>query len=578
MIKLEQAAFSYNAGQRDAIHAVRPLDLAIAPGELVAVIGANGSGKSTLARMLCALALPTAGRITVDGVELAPQHAWEVRRRVGMVFQRPDDQLIANTVVDDVAFGPENLGLPPAEIERRVQGALAALGLEQLADMQISQLSGGEKQRVAIAGVLAMEPRYLILDEPTTMIPQQQARDLIGLAHGLRERLGVAVIHITHFMPEIITFDRVVVLHQGQVAMQGTPREVFAQRGRLAALGLAVPMAAALAERLRRRGVALPEVVLTPAELRAHMAPLAKPAATPPAPINPNERTSPQASAPLIEVRDLHFSYMAGTPLERPALRGASCAIAPGETVAILGGTQAGKSTLVEFFNALRTPGPGHVFYQGQDVAAPGFDRERLRRAVAVVFQQPETQLLEEIVGMDISYAPRQKKLPPAQSRALVQRAMEQAGLDYEAFRLRYVHALSGGQKRRVAIAGALAAEPQALVLDEPTAGLDPQGRDELAALVGGLRGDDRMAVVVVGHSFDALASRADRVLVMAEGRVVMEGAPRALLRRADELLAHGVELDEAASIALELRAVFPALSTDVLDLDELERAIMEVL
>jgi energy-coupling factor transport system ATP-binding protein len=281
-------------------------------------------------------------------------------------------------------------------------------------------------------------------------------------------------------------------------------------------------------------------------------------------------------SSKLIEVRDLRYTYLDGTPLAQEALRGASCALYEGETLAILGGTQAGKSTLIEFFNALRLPAPGHVFFEGQDVAAPTFDLDRLRRVVAMVFQHPETKLFEDTVGKDVSYAPRKRGLPPAESRALVAQALSQVGLDYETYRLRYIYALSGGQKRRVALAGALAAQPRVLILDEPVAGLDPRGRAELGALIAGLARQQGLTVVLVGSAVDELAELADRAIVMHDGRVAMEGRLRALLRRADELHALGLELSEPAEIALVLRPLFPGLPTDVLTIEELEAALLE--
>jgi energy-coupling factor transporter ATPase len=600
MLEVSNLSFAYNAGRPDAIAALRDVSLRVAPGEMVAIIGHNGSGKSTLAKLLCGILAPPAGTIRVDGLPATPENVWEIRRRVGMVFQRPDDQLVANTVIDDVAFGPENLGLPRAEIERRVSDALAALGLSARAHAQISELSGGEKQRVAIAGVLAMQPAYLILDEPTTMIAPAMARQLIALAGELRRTAGLAVLHITHFMPEAVSFDRVVVLDDGRVLMEGPPREIFARADELHAARLAVPLVTGLARRLRGRGVALPPVVLTGEELATELekSPLEgergrggegenRPPTTPstslrtgdhrPPSLDSEQRTTGNGSqTPLIETRDLRYTYLAGTPLAQEALRGVSCALYPGETLAILGGTLAGKSTLVEFFNGLRLAGPGQVFFEGQDTAGPKFDLDQLRRQVGIVFQQPETQLFEDTVGKDVSYAPRRQGLPPADSRALVQRALTEVGLDYEAFRLRYVYALSGGQKRRVAIAGVLAAEPRVLILDEPIAGLDPRGRAELAALIADLTGRAGLTIVLIGSAIDELAELADRAIVLHEGRVAREGPLRALLRQADELHALGLELSEPAELALTLRRVFPDLPTDLLRAEELEDALAQ--
>jgi len=581
MLEAVNLSFAYNAGRPDAIVALRDVNLQVAPGELVAIIGQNGSGKSTLAKLLSAILEPTSGTISVDGIPATPTNVWEIRRRVGMVFQRPDDQLIANTVIDDVAFGPENLGLPREEIERRVRDTLAGLGLAGLMHAQISELSGGEKQRVAIAGVLAMQPSYLILDEPTPMIAPALARQLIALAHDLRDRTGLAVLHITHFMHEIVSFDRVVVMDAGRVLMQGTPREIFARAEELHPIGLAAPLVTELGARLRQHGVDLPGTILTAHELADALAGRSSSVVSSQLPPSTGDGQQPMDNGqqttdnPLLDIRDLHYTYLDGTPLAREALHGVTCELYEGETIAILGGTQAGKSTLIEFFNVLRVSAPGHVFFEGQDVAATNFDLDRLRQSVAIVFQQPETQLFEETVGKDVSYVPRRKGLPPAESRAIVERVLTEVGLDYETFRLRYIYALSGGQKRRVAIAGALAADPRVLILDEPVAGLDPRGRAELAQLITSLAKRAALTVVLVGNAVDELAELADRAIVLHEGRVVMEGPLRDLLRRADQLHALGLELSEPAEIALTLRPLFPDLPTDLLKIEELEQALI---
>jgi len=586
MLDVRELAFAYNAGRPDAIIALRGVSLQVAPGELVAIIGHNGSGKSTLAKLLSASLLPTSGSFSVDGVEATDDQLWEIRRRVGMVFQRPDDQLIANTVIDDVAFGPENLGLPREEIERRVHESLSTLGLADRRHAQISELSGGEKQRVALAGVLAMRPSYIILDEPTTMIAPAVARQVLRLAHDLRDRSGVALLHITHFMHEVVSFDRVIVMDGGRILMQGPPREIFARADELRAVGLDVPQVTQVAQRLRARGLPLPPAVLTANELAEQLAPLAtgedketgrqgdKETPSGADRLSPGLPVSLSPGLPLLEARELRFTYMAGTPLAEEALRGVSCAVYPGETLALLGGTQAGKSTLIEFFAGLRVPPRAQLFAAGQDVAAPGFDLAGLREQVGIVFQQPETQLFEETVGLDVSFVPRRRKLPPAESRAIVERVLSEVGLDYETFRLRYVYALSGGQKRRVAIAGVLAAGPQVLILDEPVAGLDPRGRAELAALVADLTRRQGLTAILVGNTIDELAELADRAVVLHQGRVVMEGPLRELMRRAEELHALGLELSESAEAALVLRRVFPDLPTDLLHAEDLEAAL----
>lgn len=272
MLEVNNVTFSYSAhGEQDAPPALRDVQLHIDVGETVAIIGHNGSGKSTLAKILAAILKPDSGSVLVDGLRTnaGGEDIWTIRQRVGIVFQNPDDQLVANTVIDDIAFGPENLGLPRFEIEERIQEAMALLELQEFAQMAVSELSVGQKQRVAIAGVLAMRPRYLLLDEPTTMISGHTARHLLNTVQRLAREQNVAVIHITHFMHEVTSFNRVIVMHEGHLLMDGTPTEIFARAGELREVGLDVPMITSLGKRLRTKGwTGLPEVVLSTDQLK----------------------------------------------------------------------------------------------------------------------------------------------------------------------------------------------------------------------------------------------------------------------------------------------------------------------
>ncbi len=274
MIELEHVSFTYREGEPDDVPALRDLDLTLEPGQLVAVIGHNGSGKSTLVKLLTAVLYPTRGEVRVDGIPVRYENRWEIRRRVSVVFQDPDDQLVMNRVADDVAFGPENLGLPREEIAGRVEFALSAMGLAGLAERIVDDLSLGQKQRVAIAGALAMQPRFLILDEPTSLLPAGAGTELIGTARELNRREGMGVIHVTHSMAEAVLFDRVVVLDEGRLFLDGTPEEVFRHVVELRGIGLDVPLAADLAHRLRARGISLEGDVLTEADLREAVAAL----------------------------------------------------------------------------------------------------------------------------------------------------------------------------------------------------------------------------------------------------------------------------------------------------------------
>ena len=271
-IEIEALEHSYQAADGAGRKALGGVSLSIGRGEFVAVLGANGSGKSTLARHLNGLLLPSSGHVRVEGMdtrELAERgELWQVRSKVGMVFQNPDNQLIAAMVEDDVAFGPENLGVEPLEIRRRVKESLEAVGMTRFRKRAPHLLSGGQKQRVAIAGALAMETDCLVLDEPTAMLDPQGRKEVLEVVKRLHGERGLTVILITHFMEEAMEAQRVVVMDKGCSVMEGTPREVFAREEELKALGLEVPLAGELAARLRQAGVPLPkEAILTVEEL-----------------------------------------------------------------------------------------------------------------------------------------------------------------------------------------------------------------------------------------------------------------------------------------------------------------------
>jgi energy-coupling factor transporter ATPase len=269
MIEIEGVSFAYRTGEADAVPALQDLNLRIEAGQRVAIIGHNGSGKSTLVKLLSAVLYPLEGEIRIDGIAVREENQWKVRERVAVVFQDPDDQLIMTRVADDVAFGPENLGLPREEIGKRVAFALETLGLDGISGSLVEDLSPGQKQRVAIAGALAMRPHFLILDEPTSLLPAPVAMRLISTVTDLNRSEGMGVVHVTHSMSEAVLFDRVVVLDAGRKVLDGTPAEVFRRVEELRNIGLDVPLAASLAHRLRSRGVPLEGDILDPADLRA---------------------------------------------------------------------------------------------------------------------------------------------------------------------------------------------------------------------------------------------------------------------------------------------------------------------
>ena len=260
LLEVENVSFSYDK----RIKAVKNVSLSVEQGEYVAIIGRNGSGKSTLAKLFNGLVKPDEGKITVDGFSaLEKKHVFEIRKRVGVVFQNPDNQLVASIVEDDVAFGPENLGVPRKEIGERIDFALSAVGMKTFRHSSPARLSGGQKQRIAIAGVLALKPKILVLDESTAMLDPQGRKEVLEVVKKLNKEQNVTVITITHYMDEVIDADTVYVLSEGQVALSGTPEQIFSHKQKLKELGLELPLSAEIADKLIARGVSLPSGILT---------------------------------------------------------------------------------------------------------------------------------------------------------------------------------------------------------------------------------------------------------------------------------------------------------------------------
>lgn len=258
IIEFDNVSFRYEADIEDEMLplAVDSVSLGIEQGSFVAVLGHNGSGKSTLAKLTNAINIPESGKVSVDGMDTSDEKLTDaIRRTVGMVFQNPDNQIVATIVEDDVAFGPENLGVPPAEIRQRVDDALKAVNMFEFRKSEPHKLSGGQKQRVAIAGVIAMQTSCIVLDEPTAMLDPNGRRDVIATIKKLNKEMGITVILVTHFMDEAVQADRVVVMDKGRIIMDGTPREVFSESDRLIAVGLDVPQATQLAAALIKKGV-----------------------------------------------------------------------------------------------------------------------------------------------------------------------------------------------------------------------------------------------------------------------------------------------------------------------------------
>lgn len=515
--------------------ALDDVTLEVCRGERVCVLGANGSGKSTLASVICGLLAPDEGDVELAGhavctggvPDLAAYR--DARRQLGLVFQNPDDQIVTSVVVDDVAFGPENLGVPRAQISARVARELRRVAMEKYAHADPSRLSGGQRQRVCIAGALAMEPSVLVLDEPSSLL-DVRGRAAIMRVMGRLAAAGATLVHVTHFMDEALAADRVVVMQHGHVALEGTPDEVFAAKNAqvIEALGLEMPFEARLAVALRQAGAAGGAI------------------AAPGAPSDEKPAACAPAAEPLaILARDLGFSYGP----DAQALDGVSLEVPARATTAIVGQTGSGKSTLLRLLCGLEAADAGSLTVCGIN-AATKRGRRQVRRAVGYVMQHPERQLFAQTVADDVAFGPRNQGLSAAEVERRVAHALDLVGLanrrDASPFEL------SGGQQRLAAIAGVLAMEPELLVLDEPTAGLDPRGRARLRALMADLAAHG-VTLLQVTHSMED-AARADHVVVLDQSHVLAAGTPAEVFCPANEpqLTAVGLGLPRPLAYACE--------------------------
>ena len=583
MIECRGVSFSYDG----AAPALDGVDLNIEDGEFFCILGGNGSGKSTFAKHLNALLQPDAGTVRINGMDASdPELVYDIRSTAGMVFQNPDDQLVATLVEDDVAFGPENLGVESAQIAQRVREALKGVGLVGFERHETHALSGGQKQRVALAGVLAMEPRVLILDEASSMLDPRGRKGLMKACHALHER-GMTIVMITHFMEEAAEADRIAVFQAGRVAMLGTPEEILTRADELAQLNLDMPESCRLGMALRAKGVPV-HAQVREADMVAEIAqayterseagtagqPSASQLEIADGTVSADNEDN--ASEPVIELSRVSYSYSL-SPRERRrwhkysaaagksnkqalwgndpsspwALRDVSLTVRRGEFLGLAGHTGSGKSTLVQHLNGLIRPQEGSVCALGLDLSQKK-DAAAVKAKVGVVFQYPERQLFAETVVQDVAFGPRNLGLSQDEVARRVASSLARVGLDLATIGDKSPFELSGGQQRRVAFAGVLAMEPEVLVLDEPMAGLDPAARRDFLELIGRFH-DEGLTVVMVSHSMDDLANCCDRIVVMNEGAVFAEGTPAQVFAHADELKSIGLGVPAAQRMALAL-------------------------
>jgi energy-coupling factor transport system ATP-binding protein len=577
LIGLSSLSYTYPGASRPALDGI---NLSIEEGEYLAIVGKNGSGKSTLIRLLDGLRLPTSGDARILGLDPRDRrNDRALRSGVALVFQAPLDQIVSSVVEEDTAFGPENLGLPRHEMEARVGASLAAVGLEGMRRRPSLFLSAGQQQRLAIAGALAMDPSCIAFDEATAMLDPQARVGILDLIDSLVAR-GLTVVHATHDMAEAARAGRVIVLEAGRLVFDGRPEELFlpqaGKEARAVELGLGLPQSVLAASALGLEA----RLAEGPASLASRCARsrggggrsgAASAAAALDAGAMPDTGQGTDSAEPAFSLSSAGYAYLKGTSNEVTALEGANLVVPKGSLVALVGETGSGKSTVLQLLDGLAFPKDGRVLAFGEDTSLKSTDLRALRMRAPLAVQRPESALFEPYAGDDVAFGPRNGGLS---GKALVERvrsSMERLGLPFAAYRDRGTRGLSGGEKRRLALAGILALDPEAFLLDEPTSALDPETKASVLALVKELSAQGR-TVVFATHSMEE-AAMADFVAVLRGGRMVAFDRPATIFHdRYDG--AWGIGRPFACELAFELGRLGLPVPGRPLDLPGLARSL----
>lgn len=550
MIRIRNLTFEYfdrddDGNLTEMINAIRGINFDAKKGDFIAVAGKNGSGKSTFAKILNRLLVPIEGSVVIAGKDaMDADNTIEIRKKVGMVFQNPDDQIIGSVVGEDVAFGAENLGVSENRLWERVLDAIDKAGLvayrdageakssrisrlKAFAARRINELSGGEKQKVAVAGVLAMQPECIVLDEATSMLDSRSRYEILKVIQELNKKLGITVIMITHLMDELLLADNIYILHQGRLAMRGRRDVIFSNPGKLLELGLECPEIVDIVNELYNEKVISRRDIYSVDGLVAQ--------------IKLEHRYSFKSDIGMQKCVDTHtrldpvnailldrvsYSYGSGK-----ILKDISFGVAKGEYTAIIGASGSGKSTLLQHIPGLLKPQNGSVYVDGIDIWDKSTDIRQLRCKTGYVFQYPEQQLFAKNVYEDVVFGPRNVGISEIEAEKRAYESIQLVGLSDDIYDIP-IHKLSGGQRRRVALAGVLAMKPEYLILDEPVAGLDPEGRRNMLGIIDMLHREAGITIIMVSHDIESVAAYADRVIVLENGGIKYDGKPEQVFYR----------------------------------------------
>lgn len=572
MIRAEQVRFQYKKRDVDGNviateEILKGVDLTIKKGEFIALLGRNGSGKTTFSKQLNAILRPSEGTVTVD--EMGTRDAeklYEIRQHVGMVFQNPDNQMVAANVEEEVAFGPENLGMESDTIVARVKQALEQVRVWKRRKTAPNHLSGGQKQRIAIAGILAMHPDYIVLDEPTAMLDPKGRKEVMEALQRLNQEQEMTVILITHDMEEAALASRVILLADGQMRFDGRPEKFFGADALLAEMGMEAPLSYRVRKLIdsdvfeKKIGDArVEEATIDKREKVAEYDKTGREWEASSELVDKKKNKKAEAETDeknqdLLSLQHVSYIYSPGTAYEKVALDDVNLSLGKGEIVGLAGHTGSGKSTMIQLLNGLLKPTGGTVTFEGKDIHAKGYSGNYLRSKVGMVFQYPEHQMICDTVWEDVAFGPSKQGLTGEACETRVEEALRFVDLPEKYYQASPLQ-LSGGQKRRVAIAGVLAMHPEYIILDEPAAGLDAAGKREIFDRIRRMSREQGIGVLLVSHSMEDLAEYADRIIVLDDGKKILDDRPAQIFAKRETLADCGLDVPETVKLADKLRA-----------------------
>lgn len=572
MIRAEQVRFQYKKRDVDGNviateEILKGVDLTIKKGEFIALLGRNGSGKTTFSKQLNAILRPSEGTVTVD--EMGTKDAdklYEIRQRVGMVFQNPDNQMVAASVEEEVAFGPENLGMESDTIVARVKQALEQVRMWKRRKTAPNHLSGGQKQRIAIAGILAMHPDYIVLDEPTAMLDPKGRKEVMEALQRLNQEQEMTVILITHDMEEAALASRVILLADGQMRFDGRPEKFFGADALLAEMGMEAPLSYRVRKLIdsdvfeKKIGDArVEEATIDKREKVAEYDKTGREWEASSELVDKKKNKKAEAETDeknqdLLSLQHVSYIYSLGTAYEKVALDDVNLSLGKGEIVGLAGHTGSGKSTMIQLLNGLLKPTSGTVTFEGKDIHAKGYSGNYLRSKVGMVFQYPEHQMICDTVWEDVAFGPSKQGLTGEACETRVEEALRFVDLPEKYYQASPLQ-LSGGQKRRVAIAGVLAMHPEYIILDEPAAGLGAAGKREIFDRIRRMSREQGIGVLLVSHSMEDLAEYADRIIVLDDGKKILDDRPAQVFAKRETLADCGLDVPETVKLADKLRA-----------------------